>query len=223
MIEISLILPTRKRVPQLHRALASIVATARRPEVIEVVLYVDDDDADSLAFEFSALQLVKLLAGRARWGRSRARVTLHARADTSCWPTTTSYSARPAGTRKCWRHSAVFPTTLRWSGAIDLCSGVPAHPFLSRAACELLDGVCPAGLLPRVYRHARTRRVSAARAAWIRAGVYLPDVLIEHLHFITGKAAADEGYANRRRQRDELIYIERRDTRPSSGLAGQPY
>lgn len=95
----------------------------------------------------------------------------------------------------------------------DLCSGAPAHPFLSRTACDLMGGICPAGYYREfidTHLHDIFRRL--ARRGHARA-VYLPEVIIEHRHFMAGKASVDPVYADRRREQDELMYVERREQR----------
>ncbi|HEY5311190.1 MAG TPA: hypothetical protein VIK18_01680 [Pirellulales bacterium] len=213
MIDISLILPTRKRVPQLTRALTSLVATAWRPESLEVVLYVDEDDAQSHAVEFSGLRLVKLLGRRGTMGAI----------------TRTCYAACQGRYLMLANDDIVFRTP-GWDAAVlaafasfsdeialvwgnDLCSGAPAHPFLSRTACNLLGGVCPAGYYREyIDTHLHDVFQRLARLGHARA-VYLSDVIIEHLHLIAGKAAGDAVYADRRREHDELLYVERREQR----------
>ena len=213
VVAISLLLPTRKRVPQLERALASIIATARCPDALEVVLYVDEDDAESRAVECSALRLVKLVGRRASMGAitrtcyeaSQGRYIMLANDDivfhTPDWD---SKVLSAFG-------QFVDEVALVWGN--DLCSGAPAHPFLSRATCDLMGGVCPAAYyrefidthLLDVFRRLERRGHSRA--------VYLPHVAVEHLHFTVGKAKSDEGYADKRREQDELAYVERREQR----------
>jgi hypothetical protein len=213
VIDISLILPTRKRVPQLMRALTSMVATARRPEALEIVLYVDEDDADSRDVEFPGLRLVKLIERRGTMGAitracyeaCRGRYIMLANDDIVF--RTPDWDAEVLATFE------RFSDTIALVWGNDLCSGAPAHPFLSRTTCDLLGGVCPAGYYREfidAHLHDVFRRL--ARRGHARA-VYLPEVIIEHLHFIAGKAAADEGYVHRRREHDELLYVERREQR----------
>src|SRR5436190_19977606 len=66
MTLLSLIVPTRGRPDQLRRLRDSIVATAARPDSIEVVLVVDEDAPDSLSFRHDGLALkqVRLPPGR---------------------------------------------------------------------------------------------------------------------------------------------------------------
>ena len=52
MIKISLITPTRNRPDDLERLLKSLDQTTRRPEEVEILFYVDDDD-------FVTLSLIK--------------------------------------------------------------------------------------------------------------------------------------------------------------------
>src|SRR5258708_15952220 len=53
----SLIVPTRSRPAQLRRFLDSAAATARRPERIEVVLVIDEDDPASLSIGHERLAI----------------------------------------------------------------------------------------------------------------------------------------------------------------------
>src|SRR5439155_17615079 len=52
---ISLIVPTRRRTPQLRRFLDSLAATASRPHDLEVILVLDEDDEETRAFRYDGL------------------------------------------------------------------------------------------------------------------------------------------------------------------------
>ncbi len=67
MVEISLILPTRERPALLQRMLGSILETASHPALLEVILYVDDDD-QSMPIEFPGLKIIKLIGPRKSMG-----------------------------------------------------------------------------------------------------------------------------------------------------------
>jgi hypothetical protein len=200
-------------VPQLERALASIAATAGDPGSLEIVLYVDEDDHASRAFECSALRLVKLVGRRASMGAITRQCYEAAQGRTIMLANDDIVFRTPGWDTEV---AAVFnrfsdEVALVWGN--DLCSGAPAHPFLSRATCNLLGGICPAAYyrefidthLLDVFRRLQHRGHNRA--------MYLSHVVVEHLHFTVGKAKSDEAYADKRREHDELAYIERREQR----------
>lgn len=213
MVAISLLLPTRKRVPQLERALASIAATARSPEALEIVLYVDEDDAESRAVECSALRLVKLVGRRASMGTITGRCYEACQGRLIMLANDDIVFHTPGWDEEVRSVFGRFADEVALVWGNDLCSGAPAHPFLSRATCNLLGGVCPAAYhrefidthLHDVFQRLERRGHSRA--------VYLPHVVVEHLHVAVGKAKLDESYADKRREQDELAYIERRELR----------
>lgn len=213
VVDISMILPTRGRVPQLRRALDSIQATARQPEALEVVLYVDDDDLESQALDFTGLQVTKVVGSggtmsamtAACYDACQGRCLMLANDDivfrTPGWDAEVLAAFQRVGD----------DVAMVWGN--DLCSRAPCHPFLSRTVCELAGGICPAGYYREfIDTHWYDIFRTLERRGHSRA-VYLPHVIIEHLHVIAGKAELDEGYANRRREHDELVYVERRQQR----------
>lgn len=213
VVDISLILPTRRRVSQLTRALDSLAATAADPRSLEVVLYVDSDDAESLAVEFAALRVTKLVGNRGNMGAITRTCYQSCRGRYLMLANDDIVFRTPGWDAEVLARFRAFGDDVGMVWGNDLCSGAPTHPFISRTACELMGGICPAAYYREyidTHLHDVFRRL--ARHGHGRA-VYLPCVVIEHLHPIAGKAAADEVYANRWRQRDELAYIERRDER----------
>lgn len=212
-MDFSVLLPTRNRVSQLARALDSMVATAQRPEAIEVVLYVDHDDAQSAAFEFSQVPLVKLVGPRTTMGamtaacyrRSSGRYIMLANDDIVFRTPGWDRAVKSAFGR------FVDDIALVWGN--DLCSGAPAHPFLSRRSCDLMGGLH----LRAYYREFIDTHLHDVFQQLARLGhqrkVYLHDVVVEHLHVLAGKAHSDAGYLNTRHATDEIAYIERREQR----------
>ena len=59
MVDISLLLPTRKRQPLVQRLFQSLVETTSQIHKLEVVLYVDLDDPESQQISHPALSLIK--------------------------------------------------------------------------------------------------------------------------------------------------------------------
>ena len=61
MTLLSLIVPTRGRPDQLRRLLDSIKDTAARPDSLELVLVVDEDDPASVSFSHDGLTLKRVV------------------------------------------------------------------------------------------------------------------------------------------------------------------
>lgn len=71
--KISLLLPTRRRVPRLEAFLESVFQTATFANRVEIILGVDNDDSESLAFEYDKLNVIKTVAPRCGMGELNSR------------------------------------------------------------------------------------------------------------------------------------------------------
>lgn len=207
MPDLSLLLPTRERLPQLRRALESAVATADRPERLEVVLSLDEDDEPSHGFTFPELRIVKLIRPRTRLGRitnacfeaSGGRYLMLANDDivfrTPGWDSAVQEAFR----------EYEDDVALVWGN--DLYSGGPAHPFLSRTMCEITGHVCPDAYHHEyidVHIYDLFRRLQGLGYNRMR---YLDGTIIEHMHVFAGKADPDQVYVKDHCHDDELTYI----------------
>lgn len=205
---ISLLLPTRNRPVELARALASAAQTARQPDRLEAVLYLDEDDRATHGFACSDMRLIKLVGPRICMGAmtrachaaATGEIVMLANDDVVFGTPGWDDAARNACDR------FVDRICLAWGN--DGCTGLPAHPWLSQETCRVLGGLCPANYhrefidthLHDIFR--RLRRLGHDRL------VYLPDVSIEHRTFFAGKAAEDETYKKPCRERDELKFLD---------------
>jgi hypothetical protein len=80
-------------------------------------------------------------------------------------------------------------------------------PALSRRACELMGGICPADY-GRDYVDTHLFDIFHKLAALGRRRlVYLPNVILEHMQHETGKARFDDTYRKDRAMADELTFI----------------
>jgi len=189
---ISLLLPTRGRTRELARMLASVVETTRRPERIEVVLYVDDDD-ETAGFTFADLPLVKHLGPRTSMaGMISACYGLAERENVFLLNDDVIF--RTAG----W-DDAVCAALEEFGDGVALVYGndlhqgrrLPTFPILPRVACELLGGPAPADYFrSHIDAHLLDVFERLRRAGHDRIR-YLPEVVFEHLHIEAGKAGAD--------------------------------
>jgi len=205
----SLLLPTRGRTEGLARLLGSIVETTRVPERLEVVLYVDEDDAESIDFAFGDLPTIKHVGCKTSMGGMIA----------TCY--------RRSGRENVFllNDDVVFRTD-GWDEAVcaalgefddgvallygnDLHQGrrLPTFPILPRVACELLGGPAPADYfrshidahLLDVFEQLRRRGHDRIR--------YLPGAVFEHLHPEAGKAAASAAAPDVRAADDEITWF----------------
>jgi len=179
---ISLLLPTRGRTRELARMLASVVETTRRPERIEVVLYVDDDD-ETAGFTFADLPLVKHLGPRTSMaGMISACYGLAERENVFLLNDDVIF--RTAG----W-DDAVCAALEEFGDGVALVYGndlhqgrrLPTFPILPRVACELLGGPAPADYFrSHIDAHLLDVFERLRRAGHDRIR-YLPEVVFEHL------------------------------------------
>jgi Glycosyl transferase family 2 len=189
---LSLIVPTRGRPDQLHRMLASVAATVRQPERIEIVLVVDDDDPFDPINSLPELNIKSVVGppGRtmgalnhAGYEASRGEYVMLLNDDvvirTRGWDRTTL---------KCFRR---FPDPIALIHVNDtlmrdyLCT----FPILSRAYCELIGGICPTEYERyRIDDHIEDV-FNILAFLGVRRAVYLPDVVFEHCNTVKHSTA----------------------------------
>jgi len=179
---ISLLLPTRGRPAEVRRLFASLKETTSRPERIEVVLYLDEDDEESHDFEDPFFRVVKLIRPRATMGfmtcecyeASGGRYLMLANDDivfrTRGWD-------EAIGEAFC-----SFPDEIAVVWADDLIHGpvFPTLPFISRSFCELAGGPCPTAY---IHDYIDVHLFDIFRnldSFGFNRLVYLPHVVIEH-------------------------------------------
>lgn len=189
---ISLIVPTRGRCGPLRRFLASVAATAARPDRLEIVLVIDDDDPASAAVAHPRLTVrhVAGLPGRtmgalntAGYDGSSGEYVMLANDDvvvrTRGWDETA---------RRCIER---FPDRLALIHVNDtlMRDHLCVFPFVSRRFCELAGGVCPAEYERyRIDDHIEDV-FNLVNALGERRVVYLPDVRFEHLNAVVHPTA----------------------------------
>ena len=187
---LSLIVPTRARTDLLDRLLASVLGTARRPERVEVVLYVDEDDEETLAYRRRDLRIVKHVGPRTTMGRMTC-ACFRRSTEANIFLLNDDVVFRTPG----WDEEVLaavgqFPDGVALVYGNDLHQGerLPTFPILPRITCELLGGPCPQEYLRAyidahlldIFLHLRRHGHDRIR--------YLPQVIFEHMHAEAGKA-----------------------------------
>jgi hypothetical protein len=215
-VQISLLLPTRGRVALVQRLFDSLVQTTDDLQKLEVVVYVDEDDAESLKIDHPALSLVKIVGragttmgnmNRACYDASHGRYVMLINDDVVFRTQGWDARVREAATR--------YPDdiALVYGNDLDQGEAVPTFPIVSRTVCDVLGEICPRG-----YRHLHIEShlldifKQLARLGYKRI-CYLDDVIFEHMHYVVGKAAIDLTYAKRSQRLDDILFIALDDER----------
>jgi hypothetical protein len=215
--EISLILPTRGRPSLARTMLDSVAETASQPDRVEVVLYVDRDDAPSHSIDQPLLRIERLIMPRANMGAmtraayaaSHGRYVMLANDDlffrTPGWDDAVIDAF----------HAVPDDVALVWGNDLFHGPSFPTHPVLSRTACTILGGICPARY-QRDYIDAhlydvfeQLRRLGHDRLR------YLGEVVFEHVHVDCGKAGPAVAPVNRHASYDESTFISWAEERSS--------
>jgi hypothetical protein len=209
-VSISLLLPTRGRPTLLQRLFESLATTTADLSALEIVLYVDEDDAETQQISHPSLSLLKLIEppgqkmgnmNRACYEASRGRHVMLMNDDVVF--RTKEWDAR------------VLQAFARFSDDIALVygndlhqqKGVPTFPIISRRVCELIGGICPRDYL-NVYIDVHLHDIfkKLARLGHDRL-VYLDDVIFEHMHHEVGKSVIDSTYVKKNERADDFVYI----------------
>jgi GT2 family glycosyltransferase len=184
---ISLIVPTRRRVRQLHRLVDSLAETAARPDAVEVVLVVDEDDTETQAFRHDGLPLKTVVVpcglpmgalNLAGYDDSAGRCVMLLNDDVA--------ARTPRWDERVLECFAAFPDDVLLVHVNDLLFGeaLCTFPLVSRTYCELAGGVCPGD-----YRRYRIDDhigdvFNLLGLLGERRIVYLPEVVFEHFHYV---------------------------------------
>jgi GT2 family glycosyltransferase len=179
----SLIVPTRRRAAKLRRFLDSVSATTMRLDEIEVVLVVDEDDEETIRFEYAGVDLKRVIVqpglrmgglNLAGYGAATGQYLMLTNDDavleTPGWDehALAAFRAFPDGVALVHVNDMVFED--------KLC----IFPFLSRRFCLLSGGIC----------HQRYRRYriddhihnifDLLSLMGHHRRVFLPDVIFKH-------------------------------------------
>jgi glycosyltransferase involved in cell wall biosynthesis len=182
-IEFSLILPTHRRTEQLRRFLDSIQATAHNLARLEVILVVDDDDDESLNFQYDGLNLKSVRVPR---GRSMGQLNMagyHAATGRYLMLVNDDIIVRTAG----WDeqmlaafHSCPDGIVLVHVNDLLFRETLCVFPCLTREFCLLTGGICKEGYLRyRIDDHIHNIFDLLSLLGHDRR-IYLPQVVFEH-------------------------------------------
>jgi len=212
---VSLLLPTRGRPRLAERFIRSAAEMAERPESVEVVLRVDQDDTESHALDSAHLHAVTVVGPRDSMGAYNTACLERAAGDIVVLGNDDIVIRTKGWDRRLREVHAAHSDGVYLAYPNDLFKGrrLCAFPILPRRTCDLL--IEP---FPRAYQGAfidyhlldifrRLERYGHPRL------VYLPNVVFEHMHYRTGKGSYDETYRSRSRFKDDATFLALRDDR----------
>jgi GT2 family glycosyltransferase len=187
MTDISIIVPTRQRPGRALQMLNSLARTVRRPERVEVIFIIDDDDDSYEGFTFTALPL--------KWVRVKAGLTMGelnmAGYRISCGSHVMGLNDDVVATTEGWDEIVLSACRSVDDGIVlihvndhlfeaKLCT----FPFMTRDMCERIGGFCHEG-----YRRYRIddhiyNIFNLLSVLGHNRILYLPDVVFEHHNFL---------------------------------------
>lgn len=193
-MKISLLPPTRNRPFNMLRMVASAYETAAEPENVEIVFYVDDDDEASIDFFESSIKDdydgTKMFKGPRQYLSK-----CHNDAYTICTGEIVSFIGDDVvfntygWDQKVKEAFTKHPDNILFVYPEDGINGVRlgAHGFIHRRWVETVGYVVPPYFSARF---ADTWVNEVARN--IDRACFLPDVYIEHMHYVVNKGPVDE-------------------------------
>jgi len=206
---ISLLLPTRGRPKLVERFFQSILYTTFNLKLIEVILYIDDDDFESHNIEFSDIQLRKIIGPRGSMGfynttclkEALGQIIILVNDDMIIQTNSWDEIIRSLDKKYYDGIYLAYGNDMFKSG--KLCT----FPIISRTTCEILVNPYPKkykGAFIDYHLFDIFKRLEKNKIFRI---IYLKDVIFEHLHYRSGKALMDNTYSNRNRFGDDNTFI----------------
>lgn len=212
---ISLLLPTRGRLKLAERFLASVVAESTHPELIEVIVCVDEDDIGSHGVASDELVLKVVVVPRQTMGAYNAICLKHATGEITIAVNDDIVVRTRGWDEKVRELDARYPDGIYLGYGNDRFKGakLSTFPILSSETCRLLGEP-----YPRIYKGAFLdvhlmdifRRLEERGHDRI---AYAEDIVFEHLHYRRTPEAFDATYGERLRFGDDLTFIALVDAR----------
>lgn len=212
---ISLLLPTRGRPNLVQRFLQSVAAQSTHPELVEIILCVDEDDVQSHNISFDGLALKLIIGPRQNMGAYNAKCLEHATGAITIAVNDDIVVRTKGWDDKVRELDARFPDGVYLGYGNDLFKGpkLCTFPILSQKTCTLLAEPYPAiykGAFIDVHLMDIFRRLENRGFARI---CYAADIVFEHVHYRNNPDALDATYSDRSRFGDDLTFIELIDAR----------
>lgn len=216
--KISLLLPTRGRVPLATRFLQSVVDQTTHLDSVEIIIRVDDDDIESHQLNFEGLESKLLIGPKTTMGgyntqcfnESTGEIIVLVNDDMVIQTRGWDEKLRALHRKIEDKIYLAYGNDLFKKG--DLCT----FPILSRQCCELLQQPYHTAYRGAFIDYHLMDIFKRLEKSGFNRIFYLDDVVFEHLHYRTGKAQIDETYKARGRFDDDMLFISLKDVREAS-------
>jgi hypothetical protein len=192
-----------------QRFLRSVLTQSTYPELIEVILCVDDDDVESHGIVFDELALKMVIGPRQTMGAYNAECLRQASGEITIAVNDDIVVRTNGWDEKVRELDARYPDGVYLGYANDLFKGpkLCTFPILSSKTCSVLAEPYPPiykGAFIDVHLMDIFRRLEKRGYARI---CYAADIVFEHLHFRNNPDALDATYSDRLRFGDDLTFI----------------
>jgi hypothetical protein len=196
---LSLIVPTRGRPIELRRLLDHVAHTIREPDRLEIVLVIDADDPASRQVDHGGLRLERVIVPPGQTMGALNSAGYEASAGRYLMLLNDDVIPRTPGWDTVVRHVfAAHPDDIVLVHVNDLVMQrhLCTFPIVSRRFCEIVGGLCP--LEYRRYRiddHIEDY-FNLLAVLGRRRIVYLPDVIFEHVNFVTNASGLRQYFSD---------------------------
>jgi len=205
----SLILPTRNRPDLVNRLLGSILETTSNPDTLEIILGVDEEDLEGHKISHPLLTIKKTIVPpsnmgsivRDCYGKSTAQYIVLINDDVVF--RTKNWDIKVLEAFSC------FSDELALVYCNDLYYGkrLSTFPILSRTACLLMNGICPA----KYKSHCIDSHIFDIFKQLSQLGhkrmTYLPNVIFEHMHYGVTLSSYEGSLFNANHADDQSLYF----------------
>jgi hypothetical protein len=170
--------------------------TSEHPEKLEIILYVDEDDLASHDISHPELRIATHIGPRTTMGKMVQ----------TCYKKSKGSYIMLIGDDNVFRtdkwDTRVINAFDQFPDKIALVYGNDLNqehrmctaPFISRTFCELVDGICDESY-PSEFIDTHIMDIFYKLRYWGKDRiVYLEELIIEHMHFVVGKAQIDKTY-----------------------------
>lgn len=212
---ISILVPTRRRPAIFHRMLSSLFSLADSPGDFEVIVYIDDDDAETLALDVSPWNVVKITGPRQAMGKLNAACYARSRGNIIMLGNDDMVVRTRGWDTRVREEVGRFPDNVYLLYPNDLYKGkkICTFPILSRVTCDSIGDPFPAdyrGAFIDIHVMDIFKRL---RGYGHQRIVYLDEVVFEHMHYRLGKSEFDATYQERDRFGDDQAFLALNDAR----------
>lgn len=199
--KISLLLPTRGRLALVDRLFQSLVEQTEDLEALEIILYIDEDDAASHSIHHDKLHLIKIIGPRTTMGACNTACLKLAKGEIVVLMNDDMVARSRGWDRKlCELHNSVKDGIyLAHANDLYMREKLSIIPILPKKTCEILIDPYPEQY-PGGFIDYHLFDIFKRLAQKGHNRVFFQeDVVFEHLHHRMGKSEYDETYQRRGR------------------------